>query len=116
MTSHMDLQRCGVTHNDITSTNDDLNDLTNDRGDIFRCCVGRVKMGYAKTMSIQQREGEQKASRHTDGQQSLLKKNIGANDEGPCVSMAGFWSGDGDSQSHKRNEGKESNLDGREHG
>ncbi len=73
-------------------------------------------MGYTKTVSIQQREGERKASRCTDGQQSLLKKNIGANDEGLCVSMAGLWSGDGDSQSCKRNEGKESNLDGREHG
>ncbi len=70
-------------------------------------------MGYAKTMSIQQRGGE--PSKRTDGQQSLLKKNIGANDEGPCVSMAGLWSGDGDSQSRKRNEGKESDLDGREH-
>ncbi len=73
-------------------------------------------MGYAKTMSIQQREGERKASRHTDGQHSLLKENIGASDEGLCISMAGLWSGDGDSQSRKRNEGKESDLDGREHG
>ena len=37
---------------------DDLNNVSEDRGDILRCCVGRVNMSYAKTVSILWRKGE----------------------------------------------------------
>jgi hypothetical protein len=44
-----------------------------------------------------------------------MKAIIAVSDEGPRVTMTRFWSGDGDSQSCKRNEGKESDFYGREH-
>lgn len=44
----------------VDEVSDDHNNLADDRGDIFSRCVGRVNIGYAKTVSIQQREGNER--------------------------------------------------------
>jgi hypothetical protein len=76
---------------------EDHNNLAEDRGDIFRCCVVRVNIGYAETMSIHQRKGEREASGRTDGEYNTLKAIIAVSEEGLRVSMTRFWRGDGDS-------------------
>ncbi len=53
---------------------------------------------------------------HTNGEETSLQLIIGGDDGDPRVSVARFWSRNGDSQGCKRKESKESELDGREHG
>ena len=44
----------------VDEISEDLNNFAEDRGDIFRCCVVRVNMGYAKTVSIHLRKGNER--------------------------------------------------------
>jgi len=53
----------------VDEISDGLNNLADDRGDIFRRYVDRVKMGYAKTVSKQQREEEREVSRRSNGEE-----------------------------------------------
>ena len=94
---------------------DDRSNLGEDGADISSRVVGWGSIGYAKTISIQQCGGEREASRRTNGTHRVHNLDIGGSKEGPCVNGARLWSGDGKSQSRKRNEGKESDLGKREH-
>ena len=93
---------------------EDRSNLSEDGVDISSRVVGWGSTGYT-TMSIQQCGGERESSRRTNGVHRVHKLIIGASEEGLCVSGARLWSGDGESQSRKRNEGKESYLGKREH-
>jgi len=75
----------------IGKINDDLNNLANDRGDIFRCCIGQVKMGYAKTMSIQQHEGDERQADISMGSRAFLRRTLV-----PMIrAFASAWQGSG---------------------
>ncbi len=60
----------------VGKINDDLNNLADDRGDIFRRCIGQVKMGYAKTMSIQQCEGDERQADVLMGSRAFLRRTL----------------------------------------
>ena len=94
---------------------DDRNNLGEDGIDINGRVVGWGSTCYAKTISIQQCGGERETSRRTNGVHRVHKLTIDASEEGLRVRGARLWSGNGESQSRKRNEGKESDLGKREH-
>jgi hypothetical protein len=69
-------------------------------------------MGYNRLCGEHEHtcEEEGKASKQTDGGNNARNLIIGVSEEGLCVIRARLWSGDGESQSRKRNEGKESDF------